>query len=107
METASDGTKIAWADRKISEVASKRIGRIAFKMALTRKNPMVTIVHKSNVLSVSDGLFRETVLDVAAEFKGKVVCEEQLVDSMVYRMIREPERFDVVVAPNLYGDIIR
>jgi len=70
--------------------------------------PKVTIVHKSNVLSVTDGLFRESVLAVKNEKPeyADVDVEEQLVDSMVYRMFREPEKFDVVVAPNMYGDII-
>ncbi|KAI7906662.1 uncharacterized protein BX663DRAFT_483367 [Cokeromyces recurvatus] len=115
--------KVAWADRKISEYASKRIGEMAFNMALTRQklrseipvekrfwkhNPRVTIVHKSNVLSISDGLWRETVRNVKNNDSGydDVDMEEQLVDSMVYRMFREPEAFDVVVAPNLYGDIL-
>ena len=67
--------------------------------------PMVTAVHKSNVLSISDGLFRESVINIHKEFSD-VKLEEQLVDSMVYRMFREPEKFDVIVAPNLYGDIL-
>ncbi|KAJ8657143.1 hypothetical protein O0I10_007223 [Lichtheimia ornata] len=118
------GLKVAWADRKITEYASKRAGTMAFNMALTRQklreqkpldkrfwkqNPRVTIVHKSNVMSVTDGLWRETVRAVKEqnpEKYGGVDMEEQLVDSMVYRMFREPEAFDVVVAPNLYGDII-
>ncbi|KAI8328741.1 hypothetical protein BC941DRAFT_363585 [Chlamydoabsidia padenii] len=118
------GLKVAYADRKISEYASKRAGAMAFNMALTRQQlreqkplenriwkhkPRVTIVHKSNVMSVTDGLWRETVRAVKEdnpEKYGGVDMEEQLVDSMVYRMFREPEAFDVVVAPNLYGDII-
>ncbi|ORZ06224.1 hypothetical protein BCR42DRAFT_173400 [Absidia repens] len=118
------GLKVAYADRKISEYASKRAGTMAFNMALTRQQlreqkplekriwknkPRVTIVHKSNVMSVTDGLWRETVRAVKEsnpEKYGGVDMEEQLVDSMVYRMFREPEAFDVVVAPNLYGDII-
>ncbi|KAJ3281333.1 homoisocitrate dehydrogenase [Borealophlyctis nickersoniae] len=126
LETLPDGFKIAWADRKITEYASKRIARMAFRMALQRGQirearrtagekvawtgkPRVTVVHKSNVLSISDGLFRESALAVRGEdpaFTEKVDMEEQLVDSMVYRMFREPEKFDVAVAPNLYGDII-
>jgi homoisocitrate dehydrogenase len=62
-------------------------------------------VHKANVLALSDGLFRTTALEVASRY-DEVDVEEQLVDSMVYRMIREPQRYDVVVAPNLYGDIL-
>lgn len=71
--------------------------------------PLLTITHKSNVLSVTDGLFRETVRKVYNENVKKyesVSVQEQIVDSMVYRMFREPEIFDVVVAPNLYGDIL-
>jgi homoisocitrate dehydrogenase len=67
--------------------------------------PRVTIVHKANVLSLTDGLFREACLAVAREFPD-VQVEEQIVDSMIYRMIREPKRYDVIVAPNLYGDIL-
>nr|KAJ3407596.1 homoisocitrate dehydrogenase [Polyrhizophydium stewartii] len=119
------GERTAWADRKISERASRRIARIAFDMAIQRgklraaadssvpqlhPKPKVTVVHKSNVLSVTDGLFRESALAVYNDpllgFKDAVVLEEQLVDSMVYRMFREPHAFDVAVAPNLYGDII-
>ena len=65
----------------------------------------VSVVHKANVLSLSDGLFRKAALTVAADYPD-VSIEEQLVDSMLYRLIREPERYDVVVAPNLYGDIL-
>lgn len=113
----------ALATRQITSRASTRIGRIAFELALQRnarrsqlpasqnwwnKKPKVTVVHKSNVLSVTDGLFRECVLKVGKEdkYKNIVEIEEQLVDSMVYRMFREPHMFDVVVAPNLYGDIL-
>ena len=70
-----------------------------------RPSPLVTIVHKANVLSLTDGLFRAACLAVAREFPD-VQVEEQIVDSMIYRMIREPERYDVIVAPNLYGDIL-
>ena len=102
---------IAIAERVITRRASTRIAHIAFQQARLRqartphRTPMVTIVHKANVLSLTDGLFRETALAVAQEYPD-VAVEEQLVDSMVYRMIREPQRYDVVVAPNLYGDIL-
>lgn len=116
-----DGQKIAEAIKRISEVATKRIAKIAYEIALQRKQaadlgakslhskPSVTVVHKSNVLSISDGLFRETCKKVYEENKEKyniIDYKEQIVDSMVYRMFREPEIFDVVVAPNLYGDIL-
>ena len=69
--------------------------------------PMVTITHKSNVLSQTDGLFRTTARKALedAQFAG-VKVEEQIVDSMVYKLFRQPEYYDVIVAPNLYGDIL-
>ncbi|KAJ3179877.1 homoisocitrate dehydrogenase [Geranomyces variabilis] len=122
--TDTPNGKVAFADRQISEHASRRIGRMAFSLAAQRlahrrktakagaaaapPTAKVTIVHKSNVLSITDGLFRESVRASQqddARF-AEVEVEEQLVDSMVYRMFREPEVFDVAVAPNLYGDII-
>lgn len=119
--TAEDGTQVAEAIKRITEYASKRIGKMAFDIALSRqalrdlgnpsihKQSTVTITHKSNVLSLSDGLFRETIrkfYDANKDTYGSVNVNEQIVDSMVYRLFREPEVFDVVVGPNLYGDIL-
>jgi homoisocitrate dehydrogenase len=111
----ADGER-AVAERVITRSASTRIAKMAFVQAQQRagtfshpaeseRSPLVTIVHKANVLSVTDGLFREAVLEVAEQFPD-VKTEEQLVDSMAYRLYLEPERYDVVVAPNLYGDIL-
>ncbi|KAJ5947774.1 alpha subunit of isocitrate dehydrogenase, partial [Penicillium verhagenii] len=112
--------KVAEAIKRISERASYRISNIAGEIALRRQNirstssvgsvhssPMVTITHKSNVLSQTDGLFRETARRaLAAEQFSSVKVEEQIVDSMVYKLFRQPEYYDVIVAPNLYGDIL-
>jgi homoisocitrate dehydrogenase len=107
--TLPDGTKRAVAERVITETASERIGKMAFNLARQRKaqtgSALVTIVHKSNVLSVTDGLFRESVFQVAKEYPD-IAVDEQIVDSMVYKLYKEPYKFDVIVAPNLYGDII-
>ncbi|KAI5966809.1 LYS12 [Candida pseudojiufengensis] len=119
---AEDGTKVAEAIKRITETASKRIAKMAYEIALQRQairenskgeqlhsKPSVTVTHKSNVLSQSDGLFREScksVYDSNQDQYSGVDHKEQIVDSMVYRMFREPEIFDVVVAPNLYGDIL-
>ncbi len=72
------------------------------------RKPRVTITHKSNVLSQTDGLFRETARRVleAEPFAGAIEVEEQIVDSMVYKLFRQPQDYDVIVAPNLYGDIL-
>ncbi|CAN3361098.1 homoisocitrate dehydrogenase, mitochondrial [Diutina catenulata] len=117
---AADGTVVAEAIKRITETATSRIAKIAFEIALSRQqiretglksihdHPSVTVTHKSNVLSQSDGLFREVcrrVYDENSSF-SPVEYKEQIVDSMVYKMFRDPEEFDVVVAPNLYGDIL-
>ncbi|PCH41366.1 homoisocitrate dehydrogenase [Wolfiporia cocos MD-104 SS10] len=108
--TSSETGREARATRLITERASRRIGKMAFEIALKRPRKQVTIIHKSNVLSVTDGLFRESVRGVShsaedGRYDG-VRIEEQIVDSAVYRLFREPQIYDVMVAPNLYGDII-
>ncbi|MCX6049972.1 MAG: isocitrate/isopropylmalate dehydrogenase family protein [Chloroflexi bacterium] len=112
-EQLVDNGEKAIAQRVITRRASERIARMAFDRARLRHShlqflarpSLVTIVHKANVLSISDGLFRESALRIAQAY-ADIPVEEQLVDSMIYRLILEPQRYDVVVAPNLYGDII-
>ncbi|KAI0688548.1 mitochondrial NAD-homo-isocitrate dehydrogenase LysB [Cytidiella melzeri] len=106
---STENGREARAIRLITERASGRIGRMAFELARARPRKHLTIIHKSNVLSVTDGLFRETVRAVPKQEPGRyddVFIAEQLVDSAVYRLFREPQIYDVMVAPNLYGDII-
>ena len=117
---AADGSgKVAEAIKRISERASYRIATMAGEIALRRQKirdtgvksvhtkPLVTITHKSNVLSQTDGLFRETArAAIAAEKYAHLKVEEQIVDSMVYKLFRQPSDYDVIVAPNLYGDIL-
>lgn len=107
------GTRVAEATKRISEIATRRIATIALDIALQRLHnngrATLTVTHKSNVLSQTDGLFREVCKDVYESNRDKyggITYNEQIVDSMVYRMFKEPECFDVVVAPNLYGDIL-
>ncbi|KAI0380346.1 Isocitrate/isopropylmalate dehydrogenase [Hypomontagnella monticulosa] len=116
----SEGGKYAEAIKRISERASSRIATMAGEIALRRQKirdaapgssihsrPLVTITHKSNVLSQTDGLFRTASRAALADprFSG-VAVEEQIVDSMVYKLFRQPGDYDVIVAPNLYGDIL-
>ncbi|KAG8631482.1 hypothetical protein KVT40_000622 [Elsinoe batatas] len=111
--------KVAEAIKRISESASHRIATMAGEIALRRqrvwqssggpgtKKSLVTITHKSNVLSQTDGLFRQTARAALEVEKYKTVgIEEQIVDSMVYKLFRQPQDYDVIVAPNLYGDIL-
>ena len=117
---ASNGSgKIAEAIKRISERASHRIATMAGNIALRRQKirdsgiesvhekPTVTITHKSNVLSQTDGLFRETARTALASSNFQDVhVEEQIVDSMFYKLYRQPGSYDVIVAPNLYGDLL-
>lgn len=117
---ATDGSgKVAEAIKRISERASFRIASMAGEIALRRQKvrdsgtqsvhsrPLITITHKSNVLSQTDGLFRETARAALAGPKySHLAVEEQIVDSMVYKLFRQPSSYDVIVAPNLYGDIL-
>lgn len=95
---------MALAIRKISAGACKRIARAAFELA-NRRSKHVTMVHKANVLKVTDGLFIREVVKVADEFPD-VRLDEMLVDAMAARLIRAPETFDVIVTSNMYGDIL-
>ena len=94
----------AVAERVITRAASARIARVATQQAHRRRGRL-TIAHKANVLTMTDGLFRETVQDIAAETAG-VRVDERLVDTLAHDLVRTPEAFDVIVAPNLYGDIL-
>lgn len=106
--------KVAEAIKRISERASSRIATMAGEIALRRQNirpagsnSMVTIGHKSNVLSQTDGLFRSTARTALSDPKfGSVKIEEQIIDSLFYKLFRQPEQYDCIVAPNLYGDLL-
>ncbi len=95
---------MALAVRKITASASQRIARTAFALA-SRRDKHVTMVHKANVLKVSDGLFLEEVQGVAKAHPD-VELTEVLIDAMAALLVRTPEAFDVIVTTNMYGDIL-
>ena len=96
---------VVTATRVITRSASERIARFAFEYARARGRRRVTAVHKANVLKQSDGLFLEGVRAVAQAF-ADVEYDEVLVDAAALHLVMRPERFDVLVMPNLYGDIL-
>jgi len=121
----SDG-ETAVAQRVITRKASERIARVAFALARARgqglgasgqeqialarpltagPRPLVTVVHKANVMRETCGLFRATALKVAEEYPD-VTADEQLVDSAALQLVQRPERFDVLVTTNMFGDIL-
>lgn len=92
--------------KPISRTGSARIVRFAFEFALKNRRHKVTAVSKANVLKYTDGLFLEVAREIAQEYKSKIEYEEQLVDNMAVQLLIRPEHYDVIVLPNLYGDIL-
>ncbi|MEI6831259.1 MAG: isocitrate/isopropylmalate dehydrogenase family protein [Candidatus Omnitrophota bacterium] len=92
--------------KSISKFASERIVRFAFEYALKNNRKKVTCVHKANIMKFTDGLFLKVARQVAQDFQGKIVFEERIVDNMAMQLVQKPRNYDVLVLPNLYGDII-
>jgi isocitrate/isopropylmalate dehydrogenase len=95
---------MALAVRRVTAKCCERIARRAFEAAMTRRRK-VTSVHKANVFRISDGLWLREVRKVAKDFP-QVQLEEVIVDAMAALLLRDPMRFDVIVAENMYGDIL-
>ena len=91
--------------KPISVEGSRRIVRFAFDYARANGRRKVTAVHKANIMKHSDGLFLEISREVAGEYPG-VEFEDRIVDNMCMQLVQKPELYDVLVLPNLYGDII-
>ena len=89
----------------ISQTASRRIVKFAFEYARQNGRKKVTAVHKANILKFSDGLFLDTAREVAKEYND-IEFGDMLVDAICMELVRKPNIFDVLVLPNLYGDII-
>ena len=100
------GPDAAESIKIITRAASDRIVRYAFEYAVTNRRRKVTAVHKANIMKLSDGLFLEVARTVAAEYEGRVEFEDRIVDNMCMQLVQKPELYDVIVCPNLYGDII-
>jgi 3-isopropylmalate dehydrogenase len=90
--------------RKITRQACQRIARRAFEVAEERRQK-VTAVHKANVMRITDGLFLESVRQVAVDYPH-VTYEEKIVDAVAALLVRDPSQFDVMVTTNLFGDIL-
>jgi len=100
------GPDAAEATKIITRAASERIARYAFEYAVANGRRKVTAVHKANIMKLTDGLFLESCQQVAAEYAGRVGFEDRIVDNMCMQLVQKPELYDVLVCPNLYGDIV-
>jgi isocitrate dehydrogenase (NAD+) len=89
----------------ITEEASTKIARFAFAYARKHKRKRVTAVHKANIMKLSDGLFLECTRKVARDYP-EVQYDERIVDALCMHLVMHPEKLDVLVLPNLYGDIV-
>jgi len=92
--------------KPISRFASERIIRFAFDYAIKFNRKKITLVQKSNIMKFTDGLFLKVGREVAREYQGRIVFEEALVDNIAMQLVQKPHNYDVLVLPNLYGDII-
>lgn len=92
--------------KPISVTGTRRIVRFAFEYALKNHRKKVTAITKANIMKYTDGLFFRVAREVAQEYEGKIAYEEMLVDNMCMQLVQKPELYDVMVMPNLYGDIL-
>ncbi len=95
----------AEATRLITAGASRRVATLACELALQAGRRRVTIVHKANILPLTCGLFRDRAREILANYPS-LSAEEMLVDTAALRMVTDPERFDVILTTNLFGDIL-
>ena len=91
--------------KPISVEATERIVRYAFEYARDNGRKQVTAVHKANIMKFTDGLFLATATEVAKDYPD-IVFEERIVDNMCMQLVQKPELYDVIVLPNLYGDVL-
>ena len=91
--------------RLITRSGSLRAHRYAFELARRENRKKVTCVHKANIMKITDGLFLDTFREVAAEYKD-IESNDIIVDNLCMQMVTKPQQFDVLVLPNLFGDIV-
>src|SRR6476660_5182301 len=100
------GRDAAESIKIITREASERIARFAFEYAVNNGRHKVTAVHKANIMKLSDGLFLESCRTIAVEYDGRIEFEDRIVDNMCMQLVQKPDLYDVIVLPNLYGDIV-
>jgi isocitrate dehydrogenase (NAD+) len=101
-----DPRAVAVSEAILTRHGAERIIRFAFEYAVENQRRKVTMVHKANILKMVGGLFLEVGRKVAADFVGRVECEDMIVDNAAMQLVLRPEQFDVIVTTNLFGDIL-
>jgi isocitrate dehydrogenase (NAD+) len=100
------GRDAAESIKIITRAASERIARFGFEYAVANGRHKVTAVHKANIMKLSDGLFLESCRTIAEDYAGRIEFEDRIVDNMCMQLVQKPDLYDVLVLPNLYGDIV-
>jgi isocitrate dehydrogenase (NAD+) len=90
----------------VSKKGAERIVRFAFEYAVAQGRKKVTLVHKANILKLSQGLFLETGRRIAQEYEGRVQFDDRIIDATAMQLVLHPETFDVIVTTNMFGDIL-
>lgn len=104
-EHTEDNGDTAITERIITRKASERIIKAAFEYAVKNNRKKVTLVHKANIMRLSDGLFKKISQEISSEYPN-INYEEIIVDAMAMRLIKDPENFDIIVTTNMFGDIL-
>jgi homoisocitrate dehydrogenase len=104
-EYTEDEGRTGISEKVITRSATENVARKTYQLAVMDERKKVTIVHKASVMMQSDGLFRRVALEISEHFP-EILTEELLVDTAAYWMVKDPTRFDVILTPNLYGDIL-
>ncbi|MFT5206518.1 MAG: isocitrate dehydrogenase (NAD+) [Candidatus Omnitrophota bacterium] len=92
--------------KPISVIGSEQITKFAFDYAVQHDRKLVTAVHKANIMKATDGLFLRTAEEVSKKYADKIEFNERIVDNMCMQLVQRPKIYDVMVLPNLYGDIV-
>ncbi len=101
-----DPRAVALASGVNTRVGGRRICEFAFDYAARHGRKKITLVHKANVLKALTGLFLEAGREIAQKYKGRVECDERIIDACAMQLVMDPYQFDVIVTTNLFGDIL-
>ncbi len=96
---------VTQAIKVVTERASERVARWAFEYARAQGRKKVTLVHKANIMKVSDGLFLKVFEEVAKDYPD-IIAEDKIVDALCMQLVMDPTRFDILLMGNLFGDIV-
>jgi isocitrate dehydrogenase (NAD+) len=89
-----------------TEAACQRISRFAFRFATHRRRKKITVFHKANIMKLGDGMFRRAAINIHREEYPNIELDEQIIDAGCMRLVQDPNRFDILLMENLYGDVV-